>query len=113
MAKYTTVLGDNIQTPRRRSRAGWMILLLALVAASPLLYEGGLIVVGKWQAMLGTYIDIKTPLLDCIADTLQSARDEIRHQAPSILRFKGLPPLAVVAVIAGLAIFGSMFLRRD
>ena len=112
MAKYTAVLGDDIQTPRRPSRAGLVIVLLALVVAAPLLYEGGLIVAGKWQAMLGTYIEVRTPVLDTLTDTWKSAHDEIRYRTAPYLRFKGMSPLAVVGAIAGLAILASLFLRR-
>jgi hypothetical protein len=112
MAKYMTVFGNELQAYRRRPRSPWVFLLVIALVACPLLYEGGLIVVGKWQAMLGTFIEVKTPLLDRIGDAWKTVWGEIRYQAPSFLRFKGLPPQVVVGAIAAFSLFGSLFLRR-
>jgi len=112
MPKYITVLHEELQ-PHRRARFPWIVLLLVVLAASPLLYEGGLIVVGKWQALFGTFTEVKTPLLDWLANAWEATRNAYRYQAPAFLRFKGLPPHMVVGAIAAFALFGALFLRRD
>jgi hypothetical protein len=113
MAKYTSVLGDEIhQNPRPRSRMGGLILLALALAVAPLLYEGGLIVFGKWQTMTGTYIEVRTPLLDRLTEAWNSAQTELRYRAPSLMRFGGLPPLGIVVAVAALALCASLFLRR-
>ena len=112
MAKYTKVLGDELQTYHRRSRSPWVLFVVVALVACPLLYEGGLIVVGKWHAVLGTFIEVKTPLLDWLGDAWRTVWSEVQYQAPSFLRLKGLPPQVVVGVIAVFALFGSRFLRR-
>jgi hypothetical protein len=114
MAKYATVLGDELHTPTPGPRPRFLrtVLLFVILAVSPLAYEGGLIVYGNWQAMVGTYVEVRTPMLDRVAVAWQSLRDEVKYQAPSFLRGGRLPPLVIVGTVAGLAIFGSLFLRR-
>lgn len=113
MARYGTVLGDDnpMAAPRKR---GWRLLAAAaLLAASPLLYEGGLVVTAQWQAMLGGRAEARTPILDRISEAWDTARGEMGEDVRSYVRFKGVSPLAVVAAVGGLALFGSYFLKRD
>jgi hypothetical protein len=113
MAKYTSVLGDEIyQDPRPRSRMGGLILLALALAVAPMFYEGGMIVYGHWKAMTGTYIEVRTPLLDRLADIWDTTQVELRHRAPTLMRFGGLPPLGIIVAVATLALCGSFFLRR-
>jgi hypothetical protein len=113
MAKYTNVLGDEMYAGPPRPRMLRTLLLVSVLAVSPLIYEGGLIVYGKWQAMLGTYVEVRTPILDHVAVASQWAKNELKYQSPSFFRDGRLPPMMIVGSVIALAIFGSLFLRKN
>src|SRR4051794_22042243 len=66
MRKYHDVL--QVNAPRtRRSRVPRAITLGLCLLVSPLLYEGGKVVVGRWASMAGVHREPETPLLDMIS----------------------------------------------
>lgn len=113
MARYNMVLGDDRAVPPSGRWMGRLMLGTAALAASPVLYEWALVVAARWQTMFGAHVEARTPIWDRLLESWDSARGELLHQGLELAKFKGYSPLAFVAAIAGLALFGSYFLKRD
>jgi hypothetical protein len=113
MGKYGRVLGGDDQEPRRRRRGPWLALLVvALAVSSPVLFEGGRIVVARWQGMLGSHHEVPTPVLDKISEVWWTAGDELKYRAPALLHTGHWSPAMAVPAVIAMALFGSLFLRR-
>ncbi|MFO0952867.1 MAG: hypothetical protein U0835_17295 [Isosphaeraceae bacterium] len=111
MAKYNSVLGLDDGEPRGRSSTLRLILLL-LVISSPLLYEGGRVVVSRWYGMVGASYEVPTPVYDYLREASHSASDFIRYRLSSQVGYGRWTPAMAVPVVFAFAIFGSMCLKK-
>ena len=112
MDKYGRVLGGDDRQPERR-RVPWLgLLVVALAVGSPVLFEGGRIVVARWQGMLGTHTEVPTPVLNTLSGLWWTAGDELKYRAPSLLHTGHWSPAMAVPAVIAMALFGSLFLRR-
>jgi hypothetical protein len=112
MPKYTSVLGVEGRERKKRSAVPWLIFL-GLLIASPLLYEGCQVVVANWYGVLGSPYEVRTPIFDQIALAWQSASDAVRYRLASQLSFGRWSPAMAVPVVFAMALFASLFLKRD
>jgi hypothetical protein len=111
MRKYHGI-GDDQGQRASRSRAPMVILFLIVLLIAPFAYEGGSIVVARWQSMYGTYWEPRTPILNAISEWSATSNREVQRQfSKSFLNGRWSPALAIPMAItwAGLAAF---FLRR-
>ena len=113
MAKYGSVLHDDVRTARRRSSGGLYIVLAVALAVSPVLYEEGMILYSKWRALLGySYSDVPTPVLDTIREQWRAVSRDVTHQAVSAMDFGQWHPSMFVPVALAMAVLGALFLRK-
>lgn len=104
------MLGETPARPRKRY--GTTVLIVLLLAAFPLAYEGSLLCVAQWKAMFGKVEDVRTPVLDYIKERFTSARDRFNHfEATPVpdLRWK---PAVVLPLAAFWTAIGVLILRR-
>ncbi len=67
MRKYQTVLSDE-RPRRRRSRSPAAFAIGLLLLVSPVVYEGGVLLLARWQSMTGSYWEPKTPILSALSE---------------------------------------------
>lgn len=113
MAKYMSVLREDIVAPPRRSRMPlWFVFAIVLAAAIPL-WEGGQILYSQWQPMIGgRSYEPRTPVLDAVAEGYRLARDETRYQFAPMLHTGAWKPAMAVPIIITCAAVGVLFLRK-
>jgi hypothetical protein len=112
MPKYTSVLGLEGRERKKRSAGPWLIFL-GLLIASPLLYEGGRVVVANWYSVLGSPYEVPTPVFDQVALAWRSVSDAVRYRLAAQFNFGRWSPAMAVPVIFAMALFGSLILKRD
>ena len=87
----------------------WLVVRLCLItlALGPFVYEGSLVIYGRWMRMLGHHTSIRTPVLDGVRMLAHSARVSLMTQ------FRRVPwnPQAVL-VVGVLSCIACMFLLR-
>jgi hypothetical protein len=92
-----------------RTVSGWLVLRLCVVALSvgPFVYEGSLVIYGRWMRMLGHHAPIRTPVLDGVRMLTRSARSSLMTQ------FRRVPwnPQAVI-LVGVVSCMACMFLLR-
>jgi hypothetical protein len=112
MRKFHTSYNEDIPKKRKRSIIPALLLVGLLTLAAPVLYEGGLILVARWQTLLGTEMVPATPILDAIADRWRNADYQVRFQAThTFIRGNWQPGMAVPVTIVW-AVVAAMILRR-
>lgn len=104
------MLGETQLRPRKRY--GRTVLVVLLLAAFPLAYEGSLLCVAQWKALFGRAEDVRTPVLDFIGELVTSARQgfgrlQVAPNASIGWKTEVVIPLAIVWT--GL---GVLILRR-
>jgi hypothetical protein len=89
--------------------SGWLVVRLCLIALSlgPFVYEGSLVIYGRWMRVLGYHASIRTPVLDSVYMLAHSARVSLMTQ------FRRVPwnPQAVL-VVGVLSCLACMFLLK-
>jgi hypothetical protein len=113
MRKLAMQFGDDIheEKPRSRLPAVLMILLL-LLALAPLANEGVALIMSNWKEYMGIPATVRTPVLDSLAEKLDTARDSFRDQVSPVFRRIPWDPkmvLPAAAVVMGVAM---LMLRR-
>lgn len=63
--------------PKPPKRYGRTLLVVLLIAAFPLIYEGSLLCVAQWKSMFGRVEVVHTPVLDFIREQFTSAREKM------------------------------------
>ena len=112
MRKYHTVLSDDKPRPAR-SRSPAYIAFGLLLLVSPVLYEGGVILLARWQSMTGSYWEPKTPILSALSEHSAVAKLEFMNYALRI--FNSGPWRASTAVPFALVwavMMAVVFLRK-
>ena len=112
MPKYQDVLHAQVPTTRR-SRLPAIFAGVLLLLFAPLVYEGGLILLARWQTMSGTYSEPKTPILSALGDWSQTANLEGRSRVNRLMnsgpwKASLAVPIAVTWAV-GIAV---LFLRK-
>ncbi len=112
MRKSPNVL--NQSAPRaRRSRAPLAIFLSLGLLVSPLLYEGGQVLVARWMTMAGKYHEVRTPVFDAISEWARTANLETRQYTGRVFTGGALrPSTAVPFAIVWAVLMTVVFLRR-
>ena len=111
MRKYQGFVIEPSHRPQG-SRAPLVILFLLALIVSPLIYEGGSIVVARWQSIYGTYWEPRTPVLSAIAGWSSFSNNEVRRQfTQSFLNGQWSPSLAIPMAVTWAAL-AAFFLRR-
>jgi hypothetical protein len=99
--------------PQAARRRGWPLLLVLGMIASPLIYEGGLILTSNWQSMTGTYWEPRTPFLDALRSYNATAiREAMTLYARHVQNGAMNPTVAVVMGIGWAFLMAAVFLRR-
>src|SRR4051812_31789128 len=97
----------------KRSRVPAAVALGLVLVASPLLYELGQVVVGRWMSMAGVYRSSSTPILDAIAEWSRTADVDARRQFSGFFRGGTWSPSTAVPFAIGWAlVMAVVFLRR-
>ncbi len=112
MRKYHESAPENASRPRRSKLPAAVLLGLALLV-SPLLFEGGKVVLANWVSMTGAYRTPETPLLDAIGGWSRDADVVARRYWSGLFnggswRASTAVPLAVTWAL----LMGVVFLRR-
>ncbi|MCA1686070.1 MAG: hypothetical protein LC745_08815, partial [Planctomycetia bacterium] len=94
MRKFHTDLNENVPQPRR-SRAPAAVALGLALLASPVLYEGGQVVAGKWLSLAGAHREPSTPVLNALGDWSRSTNLEARRYSSQVLGGALRPSTAV------------------
>jgi hypothetical protein len=113
VAKYGTVLHDREPGARQRMPAGRMLILVILLAVSPILYEEGSVLNSRWRAMLGySYQTPETPCINKIREAWRELSTDIGRQTTSAMHFGGWSPITAVPAAVVLAGLGGLLLRK-
>jgi hypothetical protein len=89
-----------------------MALGLVLLV-SPLVYEGGQVVLAKWQTMAGNYRVPETPILDALGEWSRTGNQEVKLRYSRLLnRGAWKPTTAVPIAIIWATLMAVVFLRR-
>ena len=113
MAKYGSILHEDVRAARKRSNGGLFVVLAIALAASPVLYEEGMILYVKWRAALGyPYQDAPTPVLDAIRENWRVVSRDVTHRAVATMDFGQWNPTIFVPVALAMAVLGALFLRK-
>ena len=111
MRKFQNVTASSLPRPRK-SRAGMVVLFLLVMMIAPFAYEGGSIIVARWQSMYGTHWEPKTPVLNAVSEYSREIKQEIgRRTNRSLLAGNWNPSLAIPLAVSWAAL-GAFFLRR-
>ncbi len=92
-----------------RTVSGWLVFRLCLIGLTlgPFVYEGSLVIYGRWMRVLGHRAPIKTPVLDGVRMLAQSARSSLMTQ------FRRVPWNPQAVILVGVAsCMACMFLLR-
>lgn len=113
MAKYGTVFQDRPADARQRMPVGRMLILVILLAVSPILYEEGMVLNSRWRGMLGySYQTPETPCINKIRETWRELSTDLGRQTTSAMHFGGWSPITAVPAAIVLAGIGGLFLRK-
>jgi hypothetical protein len=92
-----------------KTESGWLVVRLCLIALAlgPFVYEGSLVIYGRWMRVLGNHASIRTPVLDSVRMLAHSGRVSLMTQ------FRSVPwnPQAVL-VVGVLSCLACMFLLK-
>jgi hypothetical protein len=113
MSKNSIMLAPDLrpQRPGTRLLPSAVICLLAALLV-PLLMEGVVLCYSRWCEVLGTSVDVRTPVLDSIGDHLQDAREAVWNTVAP--QFQKVPwnPKVVLPIAAVIMALAMMMLRR-
>ena len=113
MRNYEAIKHEE-RTLRRHSQAPRVMLIGLILVLSPLLYEGGLILVSNWQSMTGVYWEPHTPIVDWLVDVSRDVNQYVRSRLSRTLTSGSLTPTTAVPIAVGwAALMAVLFLRRD
>ena len=111
MRKFQDVAASSLPAPRR-SRAGMVLIFFLVMIVAPFAYEGGSMIVARWQSMYGTHREPKTPVLDAVSVYSREIKHEVsRRTNRTLLAGNWNPSLAIPLAISWAAL-GAFFLRR-
>jgi hypothetical protein len=68
--------GSSPEPVERNYRVSLIVLIIAILAMSPVFYEGVLICYSHWMEAFDKPVDVRTPILDCISTGIESARHD-------------------------------------
>lgn len=94
--------------PRRAKPLRWVLLFVLL---SPFLFDGGKLVVARWQGLFGAAPFVQTPALDFASDTYRSVVASAGRPGSIFHRVPWRTDHVVLAMLACAAL-GCAFLRR-
>jgi hypothetical protein len=89
-----------------------VILMCLMLLASPLIYEGGLILYSNWQSMLGGHVAVKTPVLDSISDVWREGRFHATRRLQPVMSGGRWNPSMAVPLALAIAGVSAFLLRR-
>ena len=112
MRKFHAASDDGTPKTRKRLIVPALVAAVLLTMVSPVIYEGGLILVAKWQILLGTDSVPATPILDALADRWRSADYNVRSQASHTFIHGNWQPGMAVPVTIVWAVVAALILRR-
>lgn len=113
MRKYQAANHDDF-TIKRHSWAPRVLLVGLFLLVSPLLYEGGIMLVSNWQSMAGVYWEPHTPVVDMLVDLSHTVHQYVQSRFSGTLVNGSLTPITAVPIAVGWAVLMAfMFLRRD
>lgn len=112
MRKFHETVPEN-GTRARRSRVPAAVALGLALLASPLLYEGGKVVLANWASMTGVHHQPETPVLDAIGAWSRDADVSARRYSSGLVnggtwRASTAVPIAITWAL----LMGVVFLRR-
>jgi hypothetical protein len=112
MHKFPIPIAHDISPARHGSNAlrTTCIIALGFVLAGPI-EEAGAVCVGQWCQLMGTNIEIRTPILDLVNDNLETANSSVWSWLSP--QFHRLPwkPSYVLPVAAVIMVVGTLMLR--
>jgi hypothetical protein len=113
MRKLAMQVGDDIheEKPRSRLPAVLMILLL-LVGLAPLANEGVALCISSWKEYMGIPATVRTPVLDYLAEKLETAQSSLRDQVSPVFHRIPWDPKMVLSVGALVMAVAMLMLRR-
>ena len=112
MRKYHSELNESTPRPRRSRVPAAIAVGLALLV-SPLVYEGGQVMIGHWASMMGGYRPPETPILNAIGDWTRSADVGVKRYYSRVFSTGSWSPsTAVPLAIVWALLMGVVFLRR-
>lgn len=112
MPKNVLSIDTPEAAPKRGVRPSTVVCVIVTLAAAPLVFDGGRLIVGRWRAMLGPSSTIETPALD-FAHTLIAEVSRVAGR--SLTSWTHRLPWPVDYAVAGLvacAIVGAIVLNR-
>src|SRR4051794_27325594 len=113
MAKYGSILHEDVREARTRSNAGLYLVLALALAVSPVLYEEGMVLYSRWRALLGyQYSEVPTPVLNTIREHWRAVSGEVTRQTVSSMDFGHWHPSMFVPLALAMAVLGALFLRK-
>jgi SNF family Na+-dependent transporter len=112
MRKFHPVYNDDAKPSRKRSIVPIVVVTILLMLLSPLVYEGGLICLSKWQTILGTYTVPNTPILNSLAEWWRTTDQEFRPRASQTLIRGNWNPGMAVPIAIFWATAAGFILRR-
>jgi ABC-type phosphate transport system permease subunit len=113
MRSYQATNHDDFAL-KRHSRAPRVLLACLILILSPLLYEGGIILVSSWQSMMGVYWEPHTPIIDMMVDLSRTISQYVQSRLSGTLMNGSLTPVTAVPIAVGWAVLMAvLFLRKD
>jgi hypothetical protein len=113
MRKLAMQIGDDFheEKPRSRLPAVLMIFLL-LVALAPLANEGVTLCVSNWKEYMGIPATVRTPVLDSLAEKLETVQGSFRDQVSPVFHRIPWDPKMVLPAAALVMAVAMLMLRR-
>jgi hypothetical protein len=112
MAKIPIPLAPDLKPDRRRATLLPIISIVVMAPLlAPLILEAAALCYCRWRAVMGTPVDVRTPVLDSIEERIESVRSDLWNALSA--RFQRVPwSPKVVLPIATLIMALAMVMLR-
>jgi hypothetical protein len=113
MRKLALQLGHEIQEVKKRSRLpGILVVVFLAIGLGPLLMEGTSLCLANWKELLGVSASVKTPVLDCVQENLETMQQAFWSEVTPFFRQLPWEPKMVLPASALVMAVAMLMLRR-